>query len=84
MTDYFENVRFSAEVSDSFYCCCSGCHRCTRVIKLKLPETFYYDRKTLSTQYSTRWFCRDCADKLLAALVPACSEIRAVEKEDET
>ena len=84
MTDYVKNVRFSAEVSDSVYCCCDACHRCTRVIKLKLPVTLFYDRQTLSTQYHPRWLCCDCADKLLAALATACTEIRAIEKEDET
>lgn len=83
MSDYAENVRFSAELSDSVYCCCDGCHRCARVIKLTLPSTLYHDRKNLSTGYYQRWFCRDCADKLLAALAPACSAIREAEKEDE-
>lgn len=83
MSDYAENVRFTAQVSASIYCCCDGCHRCARVIKLKLPETLYHDHKTLNTKYFPRWFCRDCADKLLAALAPACAEIREAEKEDE-
>jgi len=83
MSDYAENVRFSAEVSDSVYCCCDGCHREACVIKLTLPSTLYHDRKNLSTGYYQRWFCRDCADKLLAALAPACAEIREAEKEDE-
>lgn len=83
MSDYAENVRFTAQVSASIYCCCDGCHRCTRVIKIELPTTLYHNHRTLSTRYYQRWFCRDCADKLLAALAPACSEIREAEKEDE-
>lgn len=83
MNDYAENVRFAAEVSESRYCCCNGCHREACVIKLTLPSTLYHDRKNLSTGYYQRWFCRDCADKLLAALAPACAEIREAEKEDE-
>ena len=83
MKDYAENVRFFAKISPSRYCCCDGCHRCTRVIKIELPSTLYHDYKNLSTRYYQRWFCRACADKLLAALAPACAEIRETEKEDE-
>ena len=83
MKDYAENVRFSAKISPSRYCCCDGCHRCARVIKIELPSTLYHDRRNLTTQYYQRWFCRACADKLFAALAPACAAIRAAEKEDE-
>lgn len=81
--EHLDSVRFAAEVSESRYGCCDGCHRCSRVIRLSLPSTLYHDRKNLSTRYYERWFCRACADKLLEALAPACAEIREAEKEDE-
>lgn len=71
--EYLTNVTFAASISSSSYCCCSGCHKMAKVIKLNFPNTSYgppsYTK--LETFYSYRWYCMDCLDKLREAIKKA-------------
>ena len=89
MSDYAEYVCFPNHVcAGRYHCDC--CNRYGRVIEIQFPATTFeevirrgYFKQHLSTKYCSLFFCRACADKLLAALAPACAEIREAEKEDE-
>lgn len=67
-------VGFSAYRSKSNYCICSACFDTTAVVKIRYPQTRFYDYKTLSTQYREIWFCEDCAKKLVSAIERAEDE----------
>lgn len=67
--DYAAGVKFSAEIyRESNAVVCSACHATGQVIRLKYPETLYYDYKNLETRVRTMWLCNRCANKLLTAL----------------
>ena len=61
-------VSFPSETSESNFCICTACNSAGKVIRLKLPETKYFDGKKLSTVYRNYWLCRNCRDKLVKAL----------------
>lgn len=69
MANEKRDVRFPASVSKSDNCICTACHGIGRVTKLELPETLYFDRSGLSTQYNSYWLCNDCRKKLVNSLV---------------
>lgn len=68
--EYLTNVTFAASISSSSYCCCSGCHKCAKVMKLSFPQTLYGPPSftKLETSYSERWYCMECLDKLREAI----------------
>ena len=61
-------MTFPAKLSPSDKCLCSACHKVGRVVRLKLPETHYYDKLTLSTKYKEYWLCAECGSKLAEGL----------------
>jgi len=67
---YLTDVNFTASMSSSSSCYCSGCHKVAKVIKLNFLRTLYgppsYTK--LETFYSERWYCMDCLDKLRNAI----------------
>lgn len=64
----YKEVKFSAKISKSEYCCCDGCHRQARVTKIIMPETKYFNHEQLRTIYESYWFCDSCMEKLKAAI----------------
>lgn len=50
------------------YCQCDGCYRVTNVNVMKFPYTKYWNRKDLTTKYTTRWYCDECVGKLRKAI----------------
>jgi len=71
--EYLPNVTFAASISSSSFCCCSGCHKCAKVMKLSFPQTLYGPPSftRLETLYTERWYCMDCLDKLREAIKKA-------------
>ena len=63
-----KSVKFPAKMSTCDNCVCSACHNVGEVIKLKIPETKYFDGKKLTTRYGELWLCMDCRKKLIRAL----------------
>lgn len=63
------DVRFPASVSKADNCICTACHGIGSVIKLELPETLYFNKNGLSTEYSKYCLCNDCRKKLVNSLV---------------
>lgn len=66
--DYKDNVKFTAKKSKADNCCCDGCFRLGKVLKIIMPETKHYEGKELRTIYSSYWFCDSCLAKLMNAL----------------
>ncbi len=62
------DVTFKSKISKSDKCFCSACHDAGWVMKVKLPETLYFDGNKLSTKYSEYWLCAKCRTKLAHAL----------------
>ena len=62
------DVEFKTSMSKASNCICNACHGSGQVLSLSLPETLYFDRKHLTTEYSPYWVCRSCRDKLVKAL----------------
>ena len=62
------DVDFSARLSSGDGCTCDACHDVTKVTKLKLPTTKYFDGTTLSTQAREYWLCCTCLTKLEIAI----------------
>lgn len=58
------NVKFEAHISEGNNCICNACHNGGSVMKVKLPDTRYHDRKKLSTKYREYWLCCKCKTKL--------------------
>lgn len=50
------------------YCQCDGCFSITSVNVIKIPLTKYWNKKTLSTKYTERWYCDECIGKLYKAI----------------
>ncbi len=65
------DVKFNATESEQSNCLCNCCHGTGKALKLKIPETLYYNGKGLSTRYRDLWICETCREKLIAALHPA-------------
>ena len=63
-----KSVKFTAKMSTCDNCVCNACHNVGEVIKLKMPETKYFDGKNLTTRYTEFWLCMDCRKKLIRAL----------------
>ena len=63
-----KSVKFTAKMSTYDNCVCNACHDVGKVIKLKMPETKYFDGKNLTTRYKGFWLCMDCRKKLIRAL----------------
>ena len=61
-------MTFQSKLSVSDKCLCSACHKAGRVVQLKLPETHYYDGRTLSTEHREYWLCAECGTALARAL----------------
>lgn len=61
-------VKVRSKMSDHTRCICDLCHESTRVIKLSMPETKYFDGRKLSTRYTPLWICESCRDALRTAL----------------
>lgn len=62
------DVEFPSTVSEHSSCLCDCCHGTGKVVKLRVPGTYYYDGRYLSTRYHSLWVCRECAGKLIEAL----------------
>jgi predicted metal-binding protein len=62
------NVTFQGVVSKQVNCLCACCHDTTKVLKVHIPLTLYFDGKNLSAKYHELWICKSCAEKLMAAL----------------
>ena len=62
------DVIFPSELSRAENCFCDACHGTGRVVKLKIPETLYFDGNGLSTKYSNYWLCAGCRAMLSHAL----------------
>lgn len=63
-----KNVRFTSVLSTADNCICNACHGSGQVIKLILPETKYFNGKSLTTKRYSYWLCRSCRDNLVKAL----------------
>ncbi len=66
--EYAKDVKFTSILTKSKCNVCDSCKKISSVIKLKLPETKYFDGKIISTKYSEYWLCMECKTKLLFAL----------------
>jgi len=62
------DVTFQGTVSEYENCMCSCCHDSAKVLKLQIPETLYFDGKSLSTKYHGVWVCKSCAQKMIGEL----------------
>jgi hypothetical protein len=62
------NVKFETSMSGSENCTCDACHDVSRVMKVTLPRTKFYDGKKLSAKYEQYWLCAPCRTKLTHAL----------------
>lgn len=62
------DVDFPSELSRANNCICDACHDTNMVIRLKLPETKFFDGQGLSTKYTNYWLCGECGGKLLCSL----------------
>jgi len=62
------DVTFQGTVSKYENCMCSCCHDSEKVLKLQIPETLYFDGKSLSTKYHDVWVCKSCAQKMIGEL----------------
>ena len=79
------NVKFEAHISEGNNCICNACHNGGSVMKIKLPDTCYHDRKKLSTKYREYWLCCKCQTKLRWAMDwPDDSYQRSMEDTTET
>ena len=63
------DVKFSSRMSKFKNCTCDACHNTTMVIKIRFPETKYFDGRGLETRYSEYWLCARCRNKLSDALI---------------
>ena len=63
------DVKFTATESEHSNCICTCCHATDKVLKLNIPNTLYYDGKTLSTTYFGFWLCQTCREKLINAIL---------------
>ena len=61
-------VKVTSKMSQHTHCICDLCHESTRVIKLSMPETKYFNGIKLSTRYTPLWICESCRDQLRAAI----------------
>ena len=61
-------MTFPAKLSPSDKCLCSACRKVGRVVQIKLPETHYYDGRTLSTKHKEYWLCAECGSALAKGL----------------
>lgn len=66
--DFKDDVKFTAKKSIADNCCCDGCFRLGRVVKITTPETKHFEGKELRTIYQSYWLCDDCLAKLKKAL----------------
>ena len=64
----YKDVKFTAKISKADNCCCDGCFRLGKVMKIIMPETKHFNRKELSTIYSSYWFCDNCLSLLKNAI----------------
>ena len=64
----YKDVKFTAKISKHDNCCCDGCYRLGRVMKICVPETKHFDRKELRTIYSSTWLCENCLKLLKNAI----------------
>lgn len=62
------DVTFTASTINKDNCICDCCHGTGRVIQVQIPDTKYFNGRSLSTKYSGLWICKTCADKLVEAL----------------
>lgn len=68
--EYRDDVTFEAELSKFDSCCCNGCHKSARVMKIFFPDTGYVEPKydKLVMKRKSMWLCMDCVDKLREAI----------------
>lgn len=66
--EYAEGVKFSAEIFHDKDIVCSACHRTDTAIRLRYPETLYFDFHSLETHERGVFLCPRCVNKLLKAL----------------
>ncbi len=66
--NYAKDVAFTSIISKSEFNVCDSCKKTSRVMKLRLPKTKYFDRKNISTEYFNYWLCAPCRTKLVYAL----------------
>jgi len=62
------DVTFQGILSKQSNCLCNCCHDATKVLKISIPETLYFDGKSLSTKYHDLWICESCTKKLVDEL----------------
>lgn len=61
-------VKVTSEMGKTTNCICDFCHDSTRVIKLMIPETKFFDGYKLTTKYTPMWLCKFCRDALRTAI----------------
>lgn len=66
--EYAEGVEFSAEIFHDNDIVCNACHRTSNAIRLRYPETLYFDFHNLETHERGVFLCPRCVNKLLKAL----------------
>lgn len=64
----YKDVKFTAKKSKADNCCCDGCFRLGKVMKIVMPETKHYDGGPLRTIYASTWFCKSCLEMLRKAI----------------
>lgn len=65
--DYVD-VKVNARMSKATNCICDMCGRTTRVIKVDMPKTQYWNGFKKTARYHELWMCETCRDKLVQAV----------------
>ena len=61
-------VNVTSTMGKTTNCICDFCHASTRVIKIMIPETKFFDGYRLTTKYTPMWLCESCRDALRSAI----------------
>ena len=73
--EFNPNVRFRAVRSSFSNCICEGCHKTGTVTMFDVPETKYFNGRTLRTRKIAYWLCDDCLKKLAKAVEKSVNEM---------
>lgn len=73
--EFNPNVRFRAVRSSLQNCICESCHKTGVVTMFELPETKYFNGKTLKTKGHPYWLCDDCLRKLAKVVKESVNEM---------